>query len=179
MCFWLWVRKTFQNKWDPSLNTPTSASPLPPATSTRTRRRRNRAWPVLFLSVRDGASVVQGKRGSRRRTMEGAASWHRRLLDAVDIDASEVLDNVLHPLVNVSTSDEAREDAFHDKVIRVCRAGMRKRGHVSAPPREPRGCTRECDSRNTFTKSAACTAPQSERGASTCTVLRGTVVPYP
>jgi len=130
-----------------------------------------------FVSL--GASVVQGKRGSRRRTMEGAASWHRRLLDAVDIDASEVLDNVLHPLVNVSTSDEAREDAFHDKVIRVCRAGMRKRGHVSAPPREPRGCTRECDSRNTFTKSAACTAPQSERGASTCTVLRGTVVPYP
>jgi hypothetical protein len=111
--------------------------------------------------------------------MEGAASWHRRLLDAVDIDASEVLDNVLHPLVNVSTSDEAREDAFHDKVIRVRRAGMRKRGNVSAPPREPRGCTRECDSRNTFTKSAACTAPQSERGASTCTVLRGTVVPYP
>ena len=51
--------------------------------------------------------------------MEGAASWRRLLEVTGDIDAAEVLDTVLNPLVNVSTTDEAREDAFHDKVIRV------------------------------------------------------------
>ncbi|MDB0053645.1 hypothetical protein N9F40_01275 [bacterium] len=71
--------------------------------------------------------------------MEGAASW-RRLLDVVDIDASEVLDNVLR--TNVSTTDEAREDAFHDKVIRVrCDAMQNARGRsrltaiLAHPPR--------------------------------------------
>ena len=59
---------------------------------------------------------------ARAGTMEGAASW-RRLLEATkDVDAAGVLDTVLHPLVNVSTTEEAREDAFHDKVIRVCPA---------------------------------------------------------
>ena len=45
----------------------------------------------------------------------GDARWNRRLLD----EASIVLDNVLHPLVNMSSSEESREDAFHDKVIKV------------------------------------------------------------
>ena len=60
-----------------------------------------------------------GASGARAGTMEGAASWRRLLEVTGDIDAAEVLDSVLNPLVNVSTTDEAREDAFHDKVIRV------------------------------------------------------------
>jgi|AntAceMinimDraft_1070359.scaffolds.fasta_scaffold38259_2 hypothetical protein len=44
-----------------------------------------------------------------------ASSLARRLLD----DATDVLDAVLHPSGANFTSDAAREDAFHDKVIKV------------------------------------------------------------
>lgn len=51
------------------------------------------------------------------------ASWRRRLLD----DASEVLDSVLHPLVNANITDASREDAFTDKVIKVRARQERRR----------------------------------------------------
>ena len=55
-----------------------------------------------------------------------ASYWSpRRLLD----DASDVLDTVLHPLAN-HTDEEAREDAFHDKIIKVRRC-------VPPPPASP------------------------------------------
>ena len=43
------------------------------------------------------------------------AAWRRRLLDV----ASEVLDSMLHPLMNANITDTSREDAFTDKVIKV------------------------------------------------------------
>ena len=73
----------------------------------------------MLGSEQRGASAGLGASEARAGTMEGAASWRRLLEVKGDIDAAEVLDSVLNPLVNVSTTDEAREDAFHDKVIRV------------------------------------------------------------
>jgi hypothetical protein len=64
--------------------------------------------------------------------MEDAASW-RRLLEE-DAVASEALDNVFHPFMNISTTDEAREDAFHEKIIRVRSARESSANGVAALP---------------------------------------------